>query len=458
MKLRYITYLFFALLFVYSCGDDDTTYNYTLPSKDAQIYSFSLAATHLKEGDSLSRAQDSLRFVEFNKTKFAIDQVNGVIYNRDSLPYGLKLGDVMMTLSLNPSYSASKVEIVSPDSTFAWSSGDSVNFSKELSLIVTAYDQETTKPYLLDIRIHQIDPDTIIWNKVGLMPTDGDEQKVVLSGSTLYSYVIQSGVVSLYTSSTSNLSWTLQALSGLPSSGVDINSITFYNESFVLITDSGDSYSSIDGKNWNLMPNGINIVSILGVLPNGLSDGSLLFVLKENNEYYFGISTDLSSINKIEEVEGYSDVIKSGFPIKGSADLTNYTSDKRNSTLLLIGGTDRNGDELNSTWMARWTSDGLEIIPSVKNEFFKGEGLSAFFYNNQLYALAENQFYTSALWGTSWVEAPTKQRLIPAIEKRSHQSLIVDDKNYIWIFGGVSESNIKLNDIWKGRLNSLIVK
>ncbi len=122
MNFRYIIILFFSSLFIFSC-DDDNEIDYTIdPSTDAQIYSFTLNATHKKEGDSISRAQDSLRFLEFAKTKFAIDQSQGVIYNPDSLPYGFKMHKAQMTLTYNATYGISKLEVLHPDSvnTFEW--------------------------------------------------------------------------------------------------------------------------------------------------------------------------------------------------------------------------------------------------------------------------------------------------------------------------------------------------
>jgi len=466
MKLRYIACLLLGILFIYSCEDNGNTYTTVSPSQDAQIYSFKLAATHLKQGDSLDRAQDSLRFIEFNKTKFAIDQVNSIIYNPDSLPYGLKLDKAMMTLTFNSNYGASKLEIETVDSTFVWTTSDSVDVSKKINLIVSAQDASSTKKYTLDIRIHQIDPDVMYWEQVNVLPSSADAQRVLSTGSSFYAYLASSGVVSLYTSPVSGISWTAQPVSGLPAGGIVVENISTFGGKLFAITDGGDSYLSNDGMSWSQKTNGKNVKSILGTLPDSGSNTSsndvLLVTYEEGGKYYFGTTTDFSEIRKVETILGQGvDIdksIKSGFPIKGAAGVTNNSGDKWTKVLLLMGGVDSNGDELNSTWMISKTGDEYSLMLFNRTASFKGEGLSAFQYNGLIYTLASNQLYTSASWGEFWTEAPEKQSLDSDIAKRTKQSIIVDDKNYIWIFGGVSESNVVLDDIWRGRLNSLIVK
>ena len=87
---------------------------------------------------------------------------------------------------------------------------------------------------------------------------------------------------------------------------------------------------------------------------------------------------------------------------------------------------------------------------------FAGKGVSLFPYNKQMYTLKLNQFFISSTWGQKWNVAASKQMLSKEISRRKDQTVIIDDQNYIWIFGGVSENGTYLNDVWRGRLNSLI--
>jgi len=457
MKIRFIAYLLLTLLFAYSCGDDDTTYASLSPSKDAQIYSFSLAANHIKKGDSLSRAQDSLRFVEFNKTKFAIDQINSTIYNPDSLPYGLKLGMAKMTLTYNPSYGVSKVEIDNTDSIASWNTTDSVDFSKKISIKISAPDNSSTKTYAVDMRIHQIDPDTLPWKKAGRLPVDADEEKILLKDNVFYSYSKQGNVLALHTSDIPDLNWIKQSGIVIPG-GIVLNSITTFNGKFYGLLQNGESCSSADGKIWTVLANNKNIVSILGVLPGTGVANSLLVAFVEDGKYYFGTSADLTSVDMVTKIlsSPNDNTIKAGFSILGAASAANFSSDRSVNLLMMTGGKDKDGTELNTSWLVRNTADGLEISPS-QTTYFKGEGLAAMIYDSKLYVLSGNQFYISSTWGRRWAEAPNKQKLDPAIPSQTHQSVIVDSKNNIWLFGGITKDAQNQYDIWRGRLNKLNV-
>ncbi|NDW19856.1 hypothetical protein D0T53_13195 [Dysgonomonas sp. 216] len=470
MKLRYIVFLFVGLFFAFSCGDDNSSYTYSTISKDAQIYSFKLAATHLKEGDSLSRAQDSIRFIKFNKTKFAIDQVKERIYNPDSLPYGMKLDKAYMTLTYG-TYGASKITLDYPnDTTYDWTYTDSIKISKNFKIIVTAADGSSTKEYDVDIRIHKIDPDTIIWSQAGIMPnviSPADRKVILVNEDTFYAYAAVSGRgLVLHTAHrTLPLTWEEKSVSGLPLSGISTEGITFMDGRFFLVTDSGDSYYSEDGQYWMQKNNGRNIYSILGILPDisGAQVKNLLLVTyTDNGKLFFGTSEDLSSIEKVRRIQGtgVSDdaSIKAGFPVKNMTGLTNVGDNQWSNILMLVGGTDINGDELNSSWLFEKTSNGFGVSESSPIAGFGGKGLSTFFYDDFIYTFSGDSLYSTPSWGVNWKKVSSKQQLNPDMEIRKNQSVIADNENYIWIFGGVSEGNIPLYDIWRGRLNRLAGK
>ena len=59
--------------------------------------------------------------------------------------------------------------------------------------------------------------------------------------------------------------------------------------------------------------------------------------------------------------------------------------------------------------------------------------------------------------GIAWNLADSLQALPSSFSYRTNASVIVDEKNYIWIFGGTSERQTELTDVWRGRLNRLAV-
>jgi len=412
-----------------------------------------------KFADSVQRAHDSIRFLQINKAKFSIDQVAGVIYNRDSFPYGTVLRNkVQVTSAYHPTYGAASVKVIIPDSIngFTWNNSDSLNFSKTpITFVVTSLGG-ATKSYNIDIRIHKIDPDTIPWKQMESYPTQSGASKTLLvNDETFYTYAIENGSVMLYNSNKSALSWQQKTVSGLPAT-VKPHSIFRMNDVFYAALDNGDSYKSNDGENWAKVNNDKFVNSILGILPAAnRSDDLLLVIIKETDGYYFGKTKDMSSIETVSYLS-YSPTdnkVPSTFPLQDEGSFTNFSSDK-NTRMLVVGGGLNAGTELNYVWFIRNTAEGLEMTPSVKNSLFKG-AISLFSYDSSLYALHKNQFYISKNWGEGWVKAPNKQRLDPLMTQRSGESVVVDNENNIWIFGGMSTAGSYLNDVWKGRLNKL---
>ncbi len=462
MNIKYITYLLSGLLLFLlfpSCSDNDTTTNYNSSSKDAQIYSFGISAIAPISKDSVKRAQDSIRFIQVNKTKFAIDQVAGVIYNPDSLPFGTVLDTVKVAITFNPSSSPSQVLITTPDSIngYTWNLTDSVSFGKLPVKFTVTSQGGTLKSYNIDIRTHKIDPDTMLWKQMTSYPSTFGESKTILKSSVFYTYGLNGSTPLLYTADKGSVNWAKQTLSGFPAA-VKAESIFLRNDVFYALDKTGNSYSSVNGKDWTKLTNGKTVMSILGVLPAAnRADDQLLVTYNNGGKYYFGKTKDLVTITEVStiSVSPTDNQVPSNFPLQKAASFTSVSTNKNKRMLILTGGVNTAGSELSYTWLIKDSDDGLEMSPFIKNTLFKGAGLSNFVYGDKLYALSNNQFYISALWGESWIVAPNKQKLDPKISARTGQTAIVDDSNYIWIFGGVSGGK-GVSDVWKGRLNSLI--
>jgi hypothetical protein len=452
--------LFLGLCF--SACDGDSTVTYNSQTNDAQIYSFSITGSHYKSADSLQRAMDSIRFIQVNNTKFAIDQISGVIYNPDSLPYGTVLRKkVYVTTTYNPTYGAASVKVITPDSIsgYSWNSTDSIDLSKmPVTFIVTSQGGKT-KTYNIDIRIHKIDPDTIVWKKQAAYPAViGKSKTVLIDEQKFYTYAIINGSVSLYIGDKDALSWQQKTVSGLPST-VKVESIIWLNGKFCAVDATGNSYTSDNGESWTNVNNGKTVETILGILPEvNSADEQLLVAVKDGGKYYFGKSAaDMQSIDIVSYLScsPANNEIPSSFPIRDVASFTNRSSDKNIRMLIFTGGLNASGEELNYTWCVKNSSEGLELSPFIKNTFFKGSGLSVFAYDSNLYTLANNGFYISSLWGEIWSAAPNKQCLDPAMGERTGRTIIVDNENYIWVFGGISANGSYSNEVWKGRLNKL---
>ncbi|MFV0468826.1 MAG: DUF6242 domain-containing protein, partial [Dysgonomonas sp.] len=401
MNIKHIIQLFLAVCVIAlttSCGDTTTEEYEVTTQKDAQIYSFSLAQKYDSSiEDSTTRVRDSLACIALGKATFAIDQINNRIYNPTKLDYNLKLRKLYVTLGVNATYGAGKIEVSTPDSVYTWNSSDSIDFSKQ-PVYITIYAADTTssKTYLIDVKSYKSDPDSIDWSQQNSLPAGIGISKTVYSAldDKFYTFASLLDNVTLYIADRNNLSWTNEALSGLPSN-VNYDSFIVLNNKFYVITNDGASYTSIDGKTWSVASNGKHIAAIYGVLPtDGAATDLLLVAIKSENDYYYGKTTDLVNVEQIRTVESY-------FPITGYASVSNFSRNKTTNMLIIVGGTDATSSALPRTWIVKDMVGDIETSPYSNNSFFEGNGSSLLLYNNSLFVLQNKEIYSSLFWGSS---------------------------------------------------------
>ena len=152
--------------------------------------------------------------------------------------------------------------------------------------------------------------------------------------------------------------------------------------------------------------------------------------------------------------------IPSGFPVD------NFTSTVVNDPLIFTakymittGGKDINGVDNKKVWLLQEKENKITFISKDLN--FNVTGSSLFNYDDKVYILTpegdKNVFYTSINYGVFWEKVSSKQSLPSGFLFRKNQSVSVDNKNNIWIFGGASSNQSQLVEIWKGRINKLFV-
>ncbi len=458
MKLKQITKLLFAFLFVFalsSCNSDSTEFTSTSPSADAQIYSLKLSAKPYTK-------QDTLNYPVLAKTRFAIDQFRQLIYNPDSLPYKTELKKFAASIGFALG-TPSSVQLIYPnDSVVTWNRTDSIDFSTPLypKFRVTAANGTNSKEYTIDIRVHKIDPDTIVWQNVPTLQqpsTIGTRQKTLLNGNTFYTFSIDSDKkLYLYKATKSGSYEPRKAITGLDASNIILESITIFNGYFFGIDTAQKGYSSplSDGLVWSAKNN--NVYNIVGILPTlNPTEDSLLVTTKVGGKYYLAKTVDMQTLKIQNE-------ISDNFPAIGFSSVTNYDRTNTNKNILAItGGKDFTNKESNLTWSIQVTDNNiLRFIPNQSHSIFKAKsGIASFLYDGYLYALTGNKLYKTSSYGYKWTNVPSKEVLDSRIPKASNQSVIVDSDNYIWIFGGIPDSGTTpIVQVWKGRLNKLNTK
>lgn len=457
MKLKQITKLLLAIFLVFVLGscnssDDDTEYSYEY-SADAQIHSFSV---------STIKSTDSVNYKIISKARFSIDQYNKLIYNPDSLPYGTKRAKYYASVGLTGGATPEQIKTQllylnnGKDSIVDWTGTDSVDFStpKYPKFIVTAPNGQTKREYVVDIRIHQVDPDTINWTKVKSLEQSSasvGRQKTFLYNNVFYTFSIDSdNKFYLRKAPKSTAVYSTKAvITAIPN--VKLESITLFNNEFFALDNVNKAYRSSDGMSWSLVAN--NVESILGILPNiDQTKNTLLVVTNSGGTKKFATTTNMTSIQPAEVA------FPLVFPEYGFSSVTNYDSEMASRNILTVTGGYTGSGYTNIThYFTVGLKGELQHIQNQANPTFGAkQGITCFMYDNYMYALTGNQFYKSSSWGSKWVKATQKEMLDPNTPKAYGQSVIIDNDNYIWIFGGMTDSgNSPVQQVWKGRLNKL---
>lgn len=151
-----------ALYMLSSCfSDDDTTY---VMYNDTAITAFSVG-TLKQEGHTLSsKGEDSVYWtsVDCSGYQFYIDQVERVIYNPDSLPYGIDASKVLCTVTAK-SNGIVTIKNVDNDSLSYVTEEDSLDFSQPRTLRVVSYTGLATRDYTVMVNVHQQKADEFAW-------------------------------------------------------------------------------------------------------------------------------------------------------------------------------------------------------------------------------------------------------------------------------------------------------
>ena len=447
-RFYYYFTLLAALFILSSCLDsnDDNKVSYDY-SSDAQITSLRIQSS-----------EDTLKVLP--GVEFSINQVASapIIFNRDSLPYLFDVKNVSMNVSTNGA-SGIKLRLINPDSTYIWDTSDSVEIKRLRHIEVYAADGITSKMYTFELNVHQQDPDTIFWQNVTTnyiyTPTD---QVTIANANSFYTYYSSGSNIALSTSSIDDgETWTEQTVTGLPQNvvfkSIQNDSLEEREVWYALDKDS-KVYLSDDGLDWKEQATDLTIRSIFGKMPSYNRTDSILVVVEDEGDYKFAKTIDFSTLHVLNK-------IPAGFPVDNYAATTIrnpliYTA----KYLLTTGGEDVNGVANNKVWLIQ-ENEGKITNTSVESNF-NVAGSSLFNYDDKIYLMTleddKNVFYTSSNYGMFWVRANSKQSLPSEFLYRKNQSVNVDNKNNIWIFGGVSANQSQLVEVWKGRINKLFVR
>lgn len=407
-------------------------------SPDAQIYAF-----------SLSSATDTTNVL--SNTQFTIDQINGKIFNKEPLPYLFHVDSVVLKISGSSVYSLFyQVKLtLDPDSTYNWIDTDSVAINRLKRITTIAPDGVTEKRYDFELRIHQEDPYILSWQQMDAdyMPLPIESQKTVVYNNRFFSY-IKSGSSIKVLSSDGFDSSTMNTI-GLPHT-LSISSLTSTQSAlYGLDSTTGTVYESYDGVNWNQVVTPYTVKAIYGELPLA-TYGAILAAAEVEGQLYFVQTDNFTAMERLNKSPA-------NMPIKDfsvtAVDLPTFYS----KYLIVSGGTTKENGASNAVWILLENNGSINHIISRIPNTVSVIGSSLFFYDEKPYLMIstseKNKLMYSENFGLDWIEA-TENQLFPSnFTQRSYASVITDADHYIWVFGGVSNTQTQLTDLWRGRLN-----
>lgn len=433
---KIIIYLFLTFLSVTcwtACNSNDVDREPTVLSQSVRVSSFSLA-----KNDSIMLFLDSVAF------SINPDVNPGLIYNADSLPVGTRVDSLIANISFE-SVSSAWVYMTDPatgkqDSiNYLYHPTDSINFTDQVQLKLTAEDGVTTKWYEIKVNVHQLVPDSLQWTLLQTTVLPGDPAQPVAAQRTVkyrgaaYCYLLRGETY--YLSVAEEMSrpdtWTLTELNFgfVPR----LESLQSSADKLYLLSDAGQLYESSDGSAWTAVE-GETFHSLKGVWEN-----MLLGVRYADGKYTYGYYPNPG----IAETE-----VDETFPITGSTDALPFTtkwSDLPQS--ILVGGRDRNDRLTGMTWGfdgKSWASLGI-ITPPAR----EGAVLFPYFsYSTNTHwvvteytcwflvggknaeGVVSNEVYTSLNNGITWTLSTDLTNLPEDIPGRAFASSVLMDETF----------------------------
>lgn len=461
-KFAAFTLLLATVLLMASCLESDNDYTYT---DDCAISSFSVTTakqnTFVKTSDGL---RDSLVVKELTLSnyKFYIDQLNGKVYNPDSLPCGVDAKKLLCSVS-NSSSGLVVIKKVKSDSLDYFSSTDSLDFSVDREVQVVSNSGLSVKKYTIHVNVHKEQADSFAWHATPIcaelktmqaIKTAAVNGKLILLGTDGNNTLVYANNGTQWTKCETNLGHNLAA---------DAYKSLVTKDDYAYISDGGNIVRTNDGKTWNIMGEATDVTRLVAASRYSLygyaTDGRLM-TSKDNGATWTvaEIDDELSLMPYGEttyasvEIEGYAKTDR--VMLFGTRDAATYPNDKY---LTIWGKIDEAAENSeNQPWAYYGVSaDNNHAAPLLS-------GISAVAYDGGVYMMGQEdgkapKFYKSLDNGITWREdtatvmLPTNfnENATNAITAKGTYALTVDKNKSLWL---VNASN---GMTWRGRINRL---
>lgn len=453
-----IAVLLAALFSLVSCLDtNDGDYVYT---DDSAVTAFSVTSAKKAVHVRASNGADSVYYTTATLTayKFVIDQQRCVIYNPDSLPYGVD--PTKLLVSANSLNSGSLVlKSMTSDSLSYFSTTDSLDFSKPRELQVYSLSGAAVRKYEVRVNVHQEPADQFNWTKLpnptAFTNATGVKSFVVTTalGATRRFLLASDGTTTTVYRADGDNAWTAATPDFNHILAAETYRSAAVKHDTLFVCDNGVVMATTDGNTWTQQTTAeAGVACIIAANP--------IRLYAYNNEGVMVSSDDSGKTWKAAGMDENASLLPNGdiayatLPLNTNANafrtLLIGSVPEASTTAFSIWGKIDEGDAYseNQPWMF-YDHNTLN-----RHELSLMQNFSAFTYDGKIMMVGNEDriylpyFYGSRDGGITW-EADTVITSPLGFFVTGPYTVSVDKDHFIWFVSG------KTGETWRGRINRL---
>ena len=453
-----IAVLLAALFSLVSCLDaNDGDYVYT---DDSAVTAFSVTSAKKAVHVKASNGADSVYYTTATLTayKFVIDQQRCVIYNPDSLPYGVD--PTKLLVSANSVNSGSLVlKSMTSDSLSYLSTTDSLDFSKPRELQVYSLSGAAVRKYEVRVNVHQEPADQFNWTKLP-NPTAFTNARGVkcfvvttASGATRRFLLASDGTTTTVYRADGDNAWTAATPDFNHTLAAETYRSAAVKHDTLFVCDNGVVMATTDGDTWTQQATvEAGVARIIAANP--------IRLYAYNNEGVMVSSDDSGKTWKAAGMDESASLLPNGDIAYATLPLATNPNAYRT---LLIGSVPAASTTAFSVWGK--IDEGTAYSENQpwmfydhntlnRHELSLMQNFSAFTYDGKIMMVGNEDrvylpnFYGSRDGGITW-EADTVITSPLGFFVTGPYTVSVDKDNFIWFVNG------KTGETWRGRINRL---
>lgn len=453
-----IAVLLAALFSLVSCLDtNDGDYVYT---DDSAVTAFSVTSAKKAVHVRASNGADSVYYTTATLTayKFVIDQQRCVIYNPDSLPYGVD--PTKLLVSANSLNSGSLVlKSMTSDSLSYLSTTDSLDFSKPRELQVYSLSGAAVRKYEVRVNVHQEPADKFNWTKLpnptAFTSATGVKSFVVTtaSGTTRRFLLASDGTTTTVYRADGDDAWTAATPDFNHTLAAETYRSAAVKHDTLFVCDNGVVMATTDGNTWTQQTTAeAGVARIIAANP--------IRLYAYNNEGAMVSSDDSGKTWKAASIDESASLLPNGdiayatLPLNTNANafrtlLIGSVPEASTTAFSIWGKIDEgNAYSENQPWMFYdHNSLNRHELPIMNN-------VSALAYDGKMMVVGNDErvylpaFYGSRDGGITW-KADSVITSPLGFFVTGPYTVSVDKDHFIWFVSG------KTGETWRGRINRL---